>query len=180
MLQFNLKTAQIGGSVNTAADFLSRLQLKVTEKIRLKIREDVQTTPVEVTTSSSDVADAEQFFFAQTHGEDETEQQTLEKKEQSRKTATEPSSMKPSEKEFTKTGGNTTSYSIHGINANAWIQVEQDVDIVLKNLTLKLLGQSYDEVLLTTDKRFVALKSECRSYYPQRWTAIPEILRRGW
>ena len=63
VLQFNFKIGQIAGSVNTAADFLSRLELKVTEKIRLKIREDIQTTPIEVTTSSSDVADEEQFFF---------------------------------------------------------------------------------------------------------------------
>ena len=63
VLQFNFKTAHIAGSVNTAADFLSRLELKVTEQIRLKIREDIQTTPIEVTPSSSDVADEEQLFF---------------------------------------------------------------------------------------------------------------------
>ena len=73
VLQFNFKKARIPGSVKTAADFLSRLELKVTEKIRLKIREDIQTTPLEVTTSSADVADEEQFFFAQADGETETE-----------------------------------------------------------------------------------------------------------
>ena len=62
VLQFNFKRAHIAGSVNTAVDFLSRLELRVTEKIHLKIREDVQTTPIEVSTSSSDVADEEQFF----------------------------------------------------------------------------------------------------------------------
>ena len=62
ILQLNFKIAEIAGSINTETDFLSRIKLKVTEKIRLKIREDVQTTPIEVTTSSSDVADAEDFF----------------------------------------------------------------------------------------------------------------------
>ena len=83
VLQFNFKIAHIAGSVNTAADFLSRLELKFTEKIRLKIREDTHTSSIEVTTSSSDVADEEQFFF--THADDgkETEEQTLERKEQS-------------------------------------------------------------------------------------------------
>ena len=71
VLQFNFKIAHIGGSVNTAADFLSRLELKVTEKLRLKIREDIQTTLIAVTTSSSDVADEEQFFF--THADDVNE-----------------------------------------------------------------------------------------------------------
>ena len=37
VLQFNFKIAHIAGSVDTAADFLSRLELKVREKIRLKI-----------------------------------------------------------------------------------------------------------------------------------------------
>ena len=59
VLQFNFKIAHIAGSVNTAADFLSRLELKVAEMIHPKIREDVQTTPIEVSTSSSDVADEE-------------------------------------------------------------------------------------------------------------------------
>ena len=45
----------------TAADFPSRLELKVTEKICLKIRQDIQTTSIEMPTSSSDVADEEQF-----------------------------------------------------------------------------------------------------------------------
>ena len=82
MLQFNFKKAHITGSVNTAAEFVSRLELKVTEKIHLKIREDVQTTPIEVTTSSSDVANEEQFFFTQTGGQDETKEQILQRKEQ--------------------------------------------------------------------------------------------------
>ena len=48
VLQFKFKVAHIAGSINTAADFLSRLELKVTEMIHLKIRENVQTTPIEV------------------------------------------------------------------------------------------------------------------------------------
>ena len=80
MLQFNFKIAHIAGSVNTAADFFSRLELKVTEKIRLKIREDIQTKPIEVTTSSSEVADEEQFFFTHADDSNESEEQTLNEK----------------------------------------------------------------------------------------------------
>ena len=66
------------------------------------------TTPIEVTTPSPDVADEEQVFFKQTDDQDETEEQILQKKEQSREKAAkwvvnqEPSSMKPNIKEFTK------------------------------------------------------------------------------
>ena len=86
-MQFNFEIAQIAGSVSTAADFLCRLELNATEKIRLKVRENIQTTPIEVTTSSSDVADEEQFFFTQADKIDQTEEQTLERKEQSRENA---------------------------------------------------------------------------------------------
>ena len=165
VLQFNFKIAHIAGSVNTAADFLSRLELKVTEKIHLKIREDVQTTPIEVSTSSSDVADEEQFFFTQPESQDETEEQIFQRKGQSKNKAAEwvlnqeLSSIKPSIKQFTKIDGNTTSYSINGIKANARIRVEQDADLVLKNLKLKILGQPHDDVLLTTDRRFKHYKA---------------------
>ena len=76
VLQFNFKIALIAGSVKITANFLSRLELKVNEKIRLKIREDVQATPFEVTSSSSYVADEEQFFIIQGDDADETEEQT--------------------------------------------------------------------------------------------------------
>ena len=89
VLHFNFKIAHIAGSVNRAADFLSRLELKVTEKIHLKIREDVQTTAIELSTSSSDVADEEQFIFTQPDSQDETEEQILQRKEESQKNAAE-------------------------------------------------------------------------------------------
>ena len=144
VLHFNFKIAHIAGSVNTAANFLSRLELKVTEKIRLKIREDIQTTPIEVTTSSSDVADEEQFFFTHADDTNESEEQTFERKEQSRQNAKqwaaneESPALRTSVKEFTKIDGNTVSYSINGIKENARIRVEQDVDLVLKNMNLKV------------------------------------------
>ena len=87
VLQFNFKKAHIAGSVNTGADFLSRLELKVAEKVRLKIREYIYTMPIEVTTSSSDVPDGEQFFFTHTDDAKESEEETLERKEQSRQNA---------------------------------------------------------------------------------------------
>ena len=143
VLQNHFKIAHSASSINTADNFPSRL-LKVTEEIRLKIREDIQTTPIEMTTTSSDVADVEQFFCTQADDENESKEQTLERKPQSRQIAKqwvanqEPSSLKTSVKEFTKIDGNTTSYSMNAIKANALIRVEQGVDIVLKNMELKI------------------------------------------
>ena len=62
-------------------------------------------------------------------------------------------------KEFTKIDGNTTSYSITRIKANARVRVEQDVDLVLKNMKLRILGQPYDEVLIMTDSRYKKYKA---------------------
>ena len=160
LLQFNFKIAHIAGSVNTAADIFSRLELKVTEKIRPKIREDMQTTPVEVTTYSSDVADEEQFFFTKADNNDESEEQNLEQKDQSRQDATqwvtneEPSSLKTSVKEFTEVDKSTTSIPMNGIKANPRIGVEQDVDLVWKNMNLKILPQPHDEEVMKADSGY--------------------------
>ena len=43
---------------------------------------------------------------------------------------------------------------MNGIKANARIRVEQDVDLVLMNMKLKILGQPHDEVLMMTDSRY--------------------------
>ena len=43
---------------------------------------------------------------------------------------------------------------MNGIKANAQIRVEQDIDLVLNNMKLKIVGQSYDEMLFTTDLRY--------------------------
>ena len=85
MLQFSFKIAHLAGSVNTAADFFSRVERKVREEIFLGIREDVLTKPIKVTTSSSVVAIEVQLSFIQTDGEDETDEQTPEQREHSRK-----------------------------------------------------------------------------------------------
>ena len=109
--------------------------------------------------------DEEQFFF--THADDgkESEEQTFERKEQSRQNgkqwaANEESSvLKTNVKEFTKIDGNTTSYSMNEFKANARTRVEQDVDLVLKNMKLKILVQPYDEVLILTDSRYKNYKA---------------------
>ena len=66
-----------------------------------------------MTNSSSDVAHEEQFFFTQADRNDESKDQTLERKEKSRQNGKqwvadeEPTSLKTSVKEFTKDDGTT-------------------------------------------------------------------------
>ena len=163
VLQFNFEIAHIAGSVNTAAHFFPSLNLKLTQNNCLKLREDVQTTPIEVTTSSSEVTSEEQFLFTQTDIEDETEKQRLKWKKTFQEKCNkmvanmELSSMEPSITEFTKTDRNTTSYSLDRIKAKARIRVEQAVHPVFKNLKVRDLANH--EVLLTMFRRIKHYKA---------------------
>ena len=74
-------------------------------------------------------------------------------------TSEEPRSSKTSIKVFTKIDAKITSDSINGIKGKARIRVEQDLDLVLRNLRPKVLGQPQDEVLSTTDNRFMTYKA---------------------
>ena len=87
MLKFNFKTALFAGSVNPATNFVSRLELKVTEKILPKIREDIETTVNGLKTSTSDVADEEQFFFTEADNKNKLEEKNFQQTEQSRQDA---------------------------------------------------------------------------------------------
>ena len=48
---------------------------------------------------------------------------------------------------------------MNAFKGNARIRVEQDVDLVLKNMKLKILGQPFDEVLMITDSRYENYKA---------------------
>ena len=75
-------------SQNTAADFLSRLEITSKEKVQLKLRDDILTSPIEVNLQSSGVADEEQLFFLPDEDE-ESEQETIARKAQSKQRAQE-------------------------------------------------------------------------------------------
>ena len=69
----------VTGSPNTAADFLSRLELTLKEKVQLKLHDDILTSPIEVNLQSTDVADEEQLFFLP-DGEEESELEIFARK----------------------------------------------------------------------------------------------------
>ena len=81
VIQFNFIIAHIPGKKNTAADYLSRMKMDPTEKLVLKIHEDVETQPIEVNVQLAGVSEEEQVFF--TEEDNETEEQIWERKKQS-------------------------------------------------------------------------------------------------
>ena len=77
VLQFNFTIAHIPGKTNTAADFLSRLEMDPNEKVILKIREDIPTKPIEVNIEPTGIAKEEPVFSDPTN-QQETTERTLE------------------------------------------------------------------------------------------------------
>ena len=75
--------------------------------------------------------------------------------------------LKTSVKEFTKIDGNNTWYSMKAFKAKGRIREEHDVDLVLRNLKLKNLGQPHDEVLTMTDSRYKNYKANEDRTYPK-------------
>ena len=82
VIQFNFIIAHIPGKNNTAADYMSRMEMDPTEKLVLKIREDVETRPIEVNVQSAGVSEEHIFF---TEEDNETEEQIWERKKHSKK-----------------------------------------------------------------------------------------------
>ena len=82
VIQFNFTIAHIPGKNNTAADYLSRMEMDPTEKLVLKIRADVETQHIEFNVQSAGMSEEEQVFF--TEEDNETEEQIWERKRQSK------------------------------------------------------------------------------------------------
>ena len=80
---FQFVKAHIPGAQNTAADSLSRLEADPKDKLLMKIREDVQTVPIELIVQSTGVSWEEQIFY--TNDDDETEEQYWARKKANRK-----------------------------------------------------------------------------------------------
>ena len=144
----------VAGSQNTAADFLSRLELTLKEKVQLELRDDISTSPTEVNLQSSDVADEEQLFFL-TDEEEESEQEIFARKSQSKQRAQEEHEKELSTKvaEDIKIPLNSAVYSFGAIKENARIRTEQDADPLLKALKLRISHEEYDKHLLKTKPR---------------------------
>ena len=76
VIQFKYRIILVTGSQKTAAEFLSRLEMTPKEKVHMKLRDDILTSPIEVNLQSTDVADEEQPFFLPDE-EEEMEQEVF-------------------------------------------------------------------------------------------------------
>ena len=136
----------VAGTQNTAANFLSRIDLNPKERVELKIREDITIRPIQVNLQSTDVADEEQLFFLPDETI-ETEEEILLQKEQARQDARdgETAKIEIAIKETTPIPINNASYTFGAIKEDARIRVEQDSNLVFKAIKKKLICEEYDK-----------------------------------
>ena len=171
MIQFNFIIAHISGKNNTAADYLSRLEISPKEKLILRIREDIPTTPIELHVQSAGVSEEEQIFY--TEDDDETEEQILQRRKDTRD---HPTNQLPDilfEKFTTHKSDYHRVSPLQKLTYTNSIAVEQNNDVILQQLRLKILKESYSETILLQDTRY-------QHYFRQmdRLSVVDEIITR--
>ena len=82
VMQFNFTIAHTPGKNNTAANYLSCVEISPKEKLILRIRKDISTTPIELNVQSTAVTEEEQIFY--TDDDEETEEQIWKRKQDAR------------------------------------------------------------------------------------------------
>ena len=151
MIQFSFVIAHNPGAQNTAADYLSRLEADPKDKLVMKIREDLQTLPIEINVQSAGVSQEEQIFY--TNDDDETEEQYWARKEAIRKNPAIDEPTVTIQTLSTNLDKQHPDIQVRLRKTNQII-IEQSKDAVLQQLRAKLLHEEYSENLLQQDARY--------------------------
>ena len=156
VLQFNFTIAHIPGKMNTAADFLYRLQMDPNEKVILKIREDIPTKPIEVNIESTGIAQEKPVFFDTTDQQENTEKELWQRKEEARNVIpTDPPVITVSCYYANDLHKDTTNVNIAQLTKPSRILSEQDSDPTILNFKREMLGLPFDEQILIKDARYM-------------------------
>ena len=177
VLQFNFTIVHIPGKMNTAADFLSRLEVDPNEKIVLKIREDIPTKPIEVIIESTGIAQKEPVLFDTTDQQQTTEKKLWTRKEETRYAIPkDPPVITVSCYYANDLHKDTTIVNIAQLTKPSRILIEQDSDPTLLNFKREMSELPFDEQLLLNDARYMHYSKNkkriinkddilCRQYY---------------
>ena len=152
VIQFNFTIAHIPGKNNTAADYLSRLEICPEEKLILRIREDISTTPIELNVQSAGVIEEDQIFY--TDEDEETEEQIWQQKKDAR---SHPTNQVPDisfEKLSVHRGISSQQTTRQRLLIGTTLAIEQQNDVILHQLRLKLQKDDYSETILQQDPRY--------------------------
>ena len=146
----------VAGSQNTAAAFLSRLELTPKEKIQLKLRDDIITAPIEVNLQSTHRCRRRRTTFFPTRRGRRIRTGNFSKKTLSKQRGVdekEQQNLSTEKTEAVHIPLNTAVYALGAIKENVRIRNEKDADPILKALKLRLLHEEYDKHLLKTEPR---------------------------
>ena len=127
------------------------MEMDPTEKLVLKIREDVETRPIEVNVQSAGVSEEEQIFF--TEEDNETEEQIWERKKQSKKGLMVPETVIHIDAISENTMREITNFT-QKLRRTNQILLEQSKDPILLQLKAKLQKEEYSEEILQQDIRY--------------------------
>ena len=137
---------------NTTADYLSRPEISSNEKLVLRLREEIPTTPIELHVHSAGVSEEEKIFY--TADDDETEEQTLQRKKEARH---HPAIQLPdiSFETFTTHQNDHHKLStLQKLSHTNSIVIEQNNNVILQQLRLKILKENHSETILLQDNRY--------------------------
>ena len=152
VIQLNITIAHIPGKNNTAADYLSRLEICPKEKLVLRIREDIPTTPIELNVQSAAVTEEDQIFY--TDDDEETEEQLWQRKKEARSNSTNQLPNLSLEKLSTHESTQAQTPTLQKLAKPITMAIEQHIDITLQQLRLKLQKEEYSETILQQDPRY--------------------------
>ena len=151
VIQFSFTIAHIPGKNNTAADDLSRLEICLKEKLVLRIREDIPTTPIELNVQSARLTEEDQIFY--TDNDEETEEQLWQRKKEARSNPTiQPPDILLDKLSLHKSTQIQTP-TLQKLAKPITMAIEQNNDITLQQLRLKLQKEQYSETILQQDPR---------------------------
>ena len=156
VLQFIFTIAHIPGKMNTAADFLSRLEMDPKEKTILKITEDIPTKPIEVNIESTGIAQEETVFFYPTDQQETTEKELWKRKEEAQNAIpNDPPVNTVSCYYAIDLHKDTTFVNIAQITKPSRTLIEQDSDPTLLNFKRKMLGLPFDQQIFLNEARYM-------------------------
>ena len=151
MIHFNFIIAYNPGKNNAAADCLSRMEMDPIEKLIPKMREDVETRPIEVNVQSAGVSEEEQVFFNEEG--DETEEQTWERKRLSKEGHKVDETVIQFDAKSENNVDETTNFT-QKLRRTNQILMEQARDPTLLQLEAKIQNETFSEEILQHDIRY--------------------------
>ena len=156
VLQINFTIAHIPEKMNTAADFLSRLEMDPNEKIILKIREDIPTKPIEVNIESTGITQEETVLLDPTDQLKTTEKELWKRIEEARNAIpNDPPVITVSCYYANDLHKDTTIVNIAQLTKPSRILIEQSLYPTLLNFKRQMLRLPFDEQILLNDARYM-------------------------